>query len=378
MRIGIDANPVDRKERIGIGSYTHNLITSLGNIDHENEYVLFYNSLRRSKEHFFSPELPNFRNYVTKTPNAHTNALISSFTSSQMSRNLKKEKVNVFHSVSYGVVRSKKVKIVSTIHDLTPFVLNLDYHKDSLKAIRKGFDKILSSSERIITVSDNTKKDLASFFSIKEDRIMVTHLGVDDRFTRLNDDILSRKTAARYGLPKKFILYVGNLGAHKNIFQLINAYSILARKGVEHKLVLAGSKGTAANKADELIKALSLEKKVLMTGYINDEDLPAVYNLADVFVFPSLYEGFGLPVLEAMACGVPVAASNVSSIPEVAGDAAMLFDPNDPKDISSKIDKIIRDDALRNKLIIKGLERAKRFTWEDTARKTLEVYRSVC
>lgn len=378
MRIGIDARPVDDIYKIGIGSYAYNLINALAGIDSHNEYFLFYNSLRRSENSFFRPSQKNFHNRVIRFPQCKSNNSVFPILLWRLSENVRKENIKIFHSTVYKVIKSHPVKLIATIHDLTPFNVRLEYFEVRKKNITADYSRIIKFADKIIVVSENTKKDLISFFNISEDRVAVTHLGVSSIFQKCADADRLEKVRKYYALPNRFILYVGNIGAHKNIKGLIEAFNILKSKGSDHRLVCVGSKGSVTKEIMQLIEKFGLKERVIFTGYVKDEDLPYIYNLASVFAFPSLYEGFGLPILEAMACGVPVVASNVASIPEVAGDAALLFDPRDPQDIAAKIDKIIRDAELRGSLIGKGLGRVKKFTWENTARKTLEVYNSVC
>jgi len=190
------------------------------------------------------------------------------------------------------------------------------------------------------------------------------------------DGSLLLKVRQRYRLPEQFLLYLGTIEPRKNIQALIKAYALLCReKGFCHKLVLAGDMGWKNEGLRELIQGLSLEDSIRFTGYVEDSDLPALYTLADLFVFPSLYEGFGLPVLEAMACGLPVVTSNVSSLPEVAGDAAVLIDPHSLDAIADGMRRMLVDRELRTKCIERGFERAKMFTWEKCAKETVAVFR---
>ena len=181
----------------------------------------------------------------------------------------------------------------------------------------------------------------------------------------------------KYSITGSFILFVGNISPRKNILALLQAFNKLKKRGIKHKLVIAGKKDQRYEQVLKTLNELNLGGEVIFTGYVPEEDLPKLYNAADLFVYPSLYEGFGLPILEAMACGTPVVASNVSSLPEVAGDAGLLVNPQDVDALTNAMYKVLTDDKLKESLIDKGLERAKFFSWEKTARETLEVYKEV-
>ena len=231
--------------------------------------------------------------------------------------------------------------------------------------------------DRITTISEFTKNEVIEYFDVSPDKIQVIHLGVDEKFKKINDKIYLDKVKQKYGLGDNYILFLGNHFKHKNLEILAQAFCRLKQQiSLKHKLVLCGDVIDKRANADILTYAdqegISDEIKVI--GPVEEEDILGLYNLADLFVFPSLYEGFGLPVLEAMACGVPVVASNQSSIPEVAGDAACLVDPTSPAQLAEAIQKVCTDGQYRQRLIDKGFVRAKKFSWENTARETLEMY----
>ncbi|OGP12527.1 MAG: hypothetical protein A2052_00015 [Deltaproteobacteria bacterium GWA2_54_12] len=192
------------------------------------------------------------------------------------------------------------------------------------------------------------------------------------------DTSVLQRVRARYGLPAKFVLFIGSLEPRKNIKGLLRAYSCLPEKmQKEFPMVIAGGRGWLNSDIPGLVSELGIKDRVHFAGFINDEDLSAVYSMASLFVYPSLYEGFGLPILEAMACGTPVVTSKTSSMPEVAGDAAALIDPSDADELAFSMRQLLESDAKRAELVIKGFERAKMFSWEKCARETLAVYRRV-
>lgn len=225
----------------------------------------------------------------------------------------------------------------------------------------------------LIADSEATRQDLIHKLKIPADRIHVVHLGVEARFSPQNQEAIER-CRNHYQLPKRFILYVGTLEPRKGIDTLIDAFAALANRFPDIDLVLAGKKGWYWQPLFERIQKHSLPHRVHVTGYVADEDLPALYSAATVFAFPSRYEGFGLPPLEAMACGTPVVSSNSSSLPEVVGDAAILVAPDDGVALAMKLEAVLADPALHANLSAKGRIQAGRFTWTRTATETLEIY----
>lgn len=262
-------------------------------------------------------------------------------------------------------------KNIITAHDLIYFTYpNSQMQKILSKFLYKG----LSKTDYVISVSYFTKKNLIKY-GIPEDLIKVIHEGVDDNFKLLKEDEL-KETYLKYNLDINcyYILHVGSNEPRKNIEIILKAFKRL----ITH-YDIKNIKLIKINHLDEkIIKNMGLEKHVIVLDYVDEEELPKFYNIADVFVFPSLYEGFGLPVLEAMACGTPVIASNRSSIPEILGDAGIVVDPYNFKDFSDFIYKVLKDDDLRLNMVNKGIKRAKKyFTWENCAKETLNVYKDV-
>lgn len=231
----------------------------------------------------------------------------------------------------------------------------------------------------IVTISHSSKNDIVKYYHVDPAKINVTHLGVDSKFRQIADQDQLLEVRARYGLDRPYILFVGALERMKNVPRLLEAFSLLREAGLcpRHNLVLLGPTGKGADEIRRTMARLSLADHVAFLGYVPKEDLPRLYNAADLLVLPSLYEGFGLPIVEAMACGTPIVASNTSSIPEVAADAALLFDPTDSSSLAKQIHRALSDVDLRQELIAAGLRRARQFTWESAARRTMEVCRSV-
>jgi len=231
---------------------------------------------------------------------------------------------------------------------------------------------------RVLTVSESSKRDILRFVDAPADKIDVIYNAYDERFgVEPGEDEVAR-VRERYQLHDEFVLYAGNVKPHKNLERLIEAFDLVRRRGLDHlKLVLIGDEISKYAALRRAVHQYRLHKYVRFLGYMPEETLAVMYRLAGVFVFPSLYEGFGLPPLEAMASGTPVVTSNVSSLPEVAGDAAVLVDPYDPQAIADGIHRVLTDEGLRRDLRRKGLARAHQFSWEQSARRVREIYGEV-
>jgi glycosyltransferase involved in cell wall biosynthesis len=234
------------------------------------------------------------------------------------------------------------------------------------------------AASHLIADSSATKRDLIERYGIKPDKITVVYPGYDEAtFQPVKDEAAIEAVKARYGIAGDYILFVGTLQPRKNLARLIEAFADCRLPIADCRLVIAGKKGWLYEEIFQQVEELGLEGSVVFTDYVPEGDLPALLSGARLFVFPSLYEGFGLPVLEAMACGTPVVCSSASSLPEVVGDAAVLVDPMDVKGLAMAIERVLGDEELRAKLIEHGFEQAKKFSWERCARETLDVLESV-
>ena len=291
---------------------------------------------------------------------------------------INKADVQVFWGPNYRGVFSKKFKTVITIHDMA----HIHYPDYTGKHNYHFFTRYLKEhsreSTRILCPSNVTKSDIVNYLEIPEEKVRVIYWGVDSHFRPVEDEVVVNRVKNRYGLIGDFILFVGTIQPRKNIEGLLEAFWILnEKKDFSHKLIIAGCKGWKYSEIFNRIEAYGLKEKVKWLGYVDYEDLPGLYSLADVLVLPSYYEGFGFPILEAMACGTPVVTSNVSSMPEVAGDAAILVDPNSPEMIAESIRQVLMDSELNQKLRETGLMRAKEFTWEKSADEIMAVFDEV-
>ncbi|MDO8738902.1 glycosyltransferase family 1 protein [Candidatus Deferrimicrobium sp.] len=281
---------------------------------------------------------------------------------------------DLFHATWHLLPGLSASRSVMTLYDLT-FATVPGTH---LRLLRWSSNflvpRFLRGCRRIIAISESTKRDAIRLYGIPEEKVVVTHLAVDARFRPASPEAVAMMRE-RYRLPDRFLLYVGTIEPRKNLSLLLDALKILVERGVGVPLVVAGARGWMYEDFFLKVRKTGLEGKVLFTGYIPDEELPGLYSAAEAFLYPSLYEGFGFPVLEAMACGTPVVCSNTSSLPEVAGAAAVLLSPHAPGDWADTIKGILDSGTLRERMRQAGFRQASRFRWEKTARETWEVYR---
>src|SRR3954463_4814713 len=289
---------------------------------------------------------------------------------------LRREGVTLFHAPHYVLPPLVRCRSVVTIHDCIhlmfpqylPNRLAFGYARTSIGLAARR-------ATRVMTVSESSKRDILRFVAVPPEKIDVIYNAFDERFgVEPNEEDVVR-VRERYQLHDEFVLYAGNVKPHKNLERLIVAFDLVRKRGLGHlKLVLIGDEISKYAALRRAVHQHQLHKYVRFLGYLPEETLAVMYRLAAVFVFPSLYEGFGLPPLEAMASGTPVVTSSVSSLPEVAGDAAVLVDPYDPQAIADGIYRVLTDDSLRLDLKRKGLARARQFSWEDSARRVRAIY----
>lgn len=294
---------------------------------------------------------------------------------------LRRLRVDVFHGMDHvGIpLVGRTGKYVVTVHDVIPLVLPETFTLRHRLVVRTALARIRRAADLAIVPSRVVKDDVVRRLGLPDDRVMVTPEGCEARFRPAPAEAVDA-AAARYRLPPRYVLAVGTLEPRKNLGALLHAFARLRRRGSvdpELHLVLAGARGWLDAPIFRTVRSLGLEQAVRFPGFIDDDDLPAVYSGAALFVFPSLYEGFGLPLLEAMACGVPVVTSNVASMPEVAGGAALLVDPRDVDGLAAAVAQGLRDEPMRARLRAAGIARARRFSWETAARRTLDAYASL-
>ena len=370
MHVVIDARYVASTQS-GVGMYTANLVQALAALDPRNQYTYI---IRQGQ-----PELrvgPNFRPWSTRI-SFENHWLGDMWQNLYLPFRLRTRQVDLFHGPAVFLPLTKLgFRTVVTIHDLVAFrfpeTIPMKYGLYMRLMIRLA----VRSADRVIAASLQTRYDLVSRLHVPPEKIAVIHEGLDARFERVTDPVRLTEIRRRYGLREPYILFVGNLEPRKNLVRLIEAFSRLkTRDAFPHQLVLAGKRGWLFRPIFESVERLGLGQEVVFTGYVPPEDLPALYASADLFAFPSLYEGFGLPVLEAMACGTPVITARTGSLPEVAGEAAWYVDPWDVEALTEGLAQLLKDVETRTELAARGALQAKRFSWANTADATLRIYR---
>jgi glycosyltransferase involved in cell wall biosynthesis len=371
MRIGIDATALP-PQPVGAGYYIINLIRALSLLKTEHQIVVFAQKARRGLFELSEESTLEWVSVSDKNP-----AIRLIWEQAAFPGLVRRHKVDLLHSLHYTRPLKLPCKSVVTFHDMT-FLLFPQFHT---RAKRLFFPLAIrysaASADAIIADSENTRQDAIRLLGISPQKIFGVPLGVDERFRPFTDPFILSQVKEKYTLPDHFILYVGLVEPRKNLSLLVESYKNLISEGIPHPLVIVGRLGWMYQSVLKEIERLGLKDRVHFTGYIPFQDLPMVYNLADIFVYPTVYEGFGLPPLEAMACGTPVITTAVSSIPEHVGDAGILVPPNDARAITRAMAAVLSDAALKEKLIERGPKQASYFTWERTARKTLQVYQKL-
>ncbi len=371
MRIGFDLRPFLREET-GVGMYLKNLLFHLALIDKTNEYFLFSASW---KDRFPAQKIPVFAKMKFRDARVPVKALNFFWYEARRPRLdfFFRSALDLTHSATPLILPTGGKKIV-TVHDLffmdSPALAGKEAGKVFLRRARSAWRQ----ADGIITFSSFIKNELVSRFDLREEKIRVISHGLDRKFLEEIPSAELEEAKRRYDLPSAFLLFVGAQEPRKNLSRLLDALKIVHLRGHKIALVLVGPSGQ--DSAELLVRAgkLGLTSSIRVTGYLPEEDVRRIYRLATLFVFPSLYEGFGLPLLEAMASGVPVAASLTSAIPEVANDAALYFRPEDPESMAEKIFFLLESNQAREELIAKGRKRAADFRWEKAASETLEFY----
>lgn len=366
MRLGIDVRMIDWS---GIGRYTENLISGLKEFGEGVEPVLFCDPVNAHK----IPENLDFERYDLSTK---VFALASPI---RLNRELASYSFDVFHTPHFvSPLGSTSYPVVITIHDLTPLIITKSmpswvqrryYYMLNLLAAKKA--------SMIIVPSESTKKDITRIFGTAEHKIKVIHEGTHGIFGKVSEERIAH-TKEKFGIRSDYIFALGNQKPNKGLEYLIDAYNeLINRKHLRHELIFTGLRSDKFKGVTDRIAKYGLEQKARFIGRTTDDELIDLYNGASVFVFPSLYEGFGLPPLEAMACETPVVASNRSSVPEVAGNAALIIDPTSTGKLAEAILAVIDDNKLRDDLVEKGLRRIQDFSLEKFTQETISVYEQV-
>lgn len=368
MKIGIDIRILSfHHNKAGIYQYVYNLVSNLLSVDAQNEYILLstirgFRGDEKISSHFVRRFSGRLSTLFLEKLSVPVEVLIG--------------KINIFHGPCFFIPRSLSSKSIVTIHDLLPF-----RHPEFLpvkwnNAVKKSTYASVKKADSIIAVSDYTKNEIMDLFKIPGERIRVIHNGISPIFKQVKDQSKINDVKAKYGVNGPYLLFVGNIEPKKNIEKLIRAFVMLRNEtDYKYSLLIAGGKAWHYPKVRDLVRELQISNEIIFTDVVEDDELPHLYSGAELFVFPSLHEGFGIPVIEAMSCGTPVVTSNATSIPEIAGDAALLIDPSSESEIAEAMHKILSSSIIRGQLIKKGIERAKKFSWEKTSLETLKLYK---
>ena len=370
MHIAIDAHSVGAR-LAGNESYASNLIEALAQIDSVNQYTLFVT--RRQAIDRFRGRWPNFS--VTQTL-PHTPLVRIPLT---LGVALRHKPVDVLH-VQFTAPPLAPCPLVVSIHDLSFEHLPETFKRRSRIQLRFTVRSSARRAARILSLSESGRQDIIETYGISPDLVTMIPLAAPAHFAPVTDERELQRVRHTYGIEGDYILSVGSIQPRKNLTRLVRAFSSLRleRTGVKlPRLVLVGKKGWLYDETLRLIEESGLGKDILLTGYVSEADLPALYSGAICFVYASYFEGFGLPPLEAMKCGTPVIVGNKTSLPEVVGDAGLLVNPFEESEIAAALALLLDNPDLRDRLRVKGLKRAGEFSWQDTARRTLEVYKQV-
>jgi len=371
MRIGINFHTFDEYIS-GVEYYGLGLMNALLEIDLHNDYIVFTNCGALIRRHIDRHE--NLK--IVELTHIKTRLMRILWEHIQLPKAAQKERLNVLHCLSYiSPLRRSTARYVVTIHDTIAVEHPHWCRPGNALYFNLCMKRSLRNSCRIITPSKATAQALARNFATDTDRIRVIYPGIDAIFNTKANGLKSDRVRRRYNLPHRFILYVGNIEPKKNLRTLLTAQRAIGKKGMPLKLVIAGKRTWGSKSELDEIEKRVLANNIVLTGYVDRADLPFLYQMADVFVFPSLYEGFGFPPLEAMACGIPVVASSSGALAETLIDAAVVVKTDDVPTLADAIIRLTRDTRFRDKYIRRGLARCKDFSWQQTARQTLAVYK---
>ncbi len=364
MRIAINGRSILLNQRTGIGRYTYHLLDNLGKIDQINEYILY-----APKRLFdFKRRLPDFsryKNFKDRIDCWHRGVGPS----------------DIYHLPCPDVIGNYLGKLIVTVHDLIYKTYPQSHTPRTIELTEKYMQAIAAKADHIICVSENTRRDLHNFFNIPLEKTSVVYNGVDHHlfYPLLPQEALHAGHQLKgFGIDKPYVLYVGTIEPRKNLTGLLESFALLKSKKIfQGQLVVVGMTGWMAENIEGFIKKLGIQKDIIFSGFVSDGQLRQLYNRAEVFVFPSFYEGFGFPILEAFCCGVAVIASQTSSCGEIASEAALTIDPKDTTMIAQAMEQILTNKALKESLRKAGLKRAKEFSFWTTAKKTLDIYQTL-
>jgi glycosyltransferase involved in cell wall biosynthesis len=367
MKIAIDIRLLGSIEKAGGYQHIYNLVSNLLSVDSQNDYTLL------SAFKGFSGNRDIGSQFIYRFSGRLSKLLLDKLS---VPIECIMGKIDIFHGPYFFIPNRLRCKSVMTIHDLMALKHPEFLEAEGVVYYKKRIYSSIKRADAIIAVSDFTKGEIVEFLDIPEEKIRVIHNGISTKFQNINDNNKIEDVKDKYGLKgQQYLLFVGNIEPKKNIETLIYAYIQLRNETIyKYPLLIVGNKTWHFQKIWEIVKKLNAENNIIFTGVVDDEDLPFLYNGAEIFIFPSLFEGFGLPVIEAMACGIPVIASNRASIPEIVNDAALLIDPLNRQEIAEAMYEVISNTKLKKRLIEKGLKQSQNFSWKKTAIETLKLY----
>lgn len=369
MNFSIDARGINLYKGSGIGTYTENLVKEILNLDTENKYTIFW-----AGENYKEYKCKNSNIIVTSKKHGtfYEDYYYPSF--------IKEHNIDLHHIPQNGIGLNDDYTIPSivTIHDLIPYLMPETVGKGYLQRFLKDMPYIMNKAKGILTVSNYSKKDILRFFPhFPEENIFVTPLAANKNFKPLDKDYCTEYLSEKYRIDFPFILYIGGFSKRKNVKELILAFNKMSKSLTKnYKLVLCGSVRDEGEKLQQFCKEIFIDDKIIFTGFVPDKDLPVFYNSCDLFVYPSLYEGFGLPPLEAMSCKTAVITSNLTSIPEVTGDCAILINPFNKDELEDSMYSVLNSKSYLEELGEKGYKNSLEFTWSKTAELTLNAYKT--
>jgi glycosyltransferase involved in cell wall biosynthesis len=379
MTIGIDIRVLARGTRTGVEEYTINLLSHLLPLEPKINYQLFYNAYQKAELNYSWLSLNNVKLKDFKIPNRLFFISARYFNQPKIDKLLKG--VDVYFNPHFFVAPlSPGCKKVITFHDLSferyPYFFS--WRKRIWQRFLMDTRREAEEADKIIVVSQSTKADLVNLYGLEPKKIKVIYSGVGEQFKRIKGELKKHALDGirkKYNLPDKFILYFGTIEPRKNLIGLIKAFELLKSKKSKlgFKLVIAGAKGWLYEDIFKAAQESKYRRDIIFTGFIEETDKPALYNLAQLFVYPSFFEGFGFPPLEAMAGGLPTIVSHASSLPEVVGQAALMIDPYNIDEMAWAMETALTDNNLRKQLIEKGIRQAKKFSWPKCARETLKI-----
>lgn len=366
MRIGFDGTPL-LGQRSGVGYYTSHLLAALSETQPDWELLLYSNRPLHNLEPSLALTRQGNSRYFSRSRWLWMQTMLPA--------TIHQSRPHLCHFTNALAPLWQPAPYILTIHDASLFLYGQFHPRARHLTMRLTLPLVARRAAAIITVSHHSRRDLLRLLPIDPHKIHVIYEAAARNFRPVHDAAHLAHLRRKYGLPQTFLLYVGTLEPRKNLFRLLHAVKMLRDRGLPHHLVLAGGMGWMMESFAGEVQALGLQDAVQTLGYIPTADLPGLFSLATLFAFPSLYEGFGLPPLEAMACGVPVLTSNGSSLAEICGDAAYLVDPQQTEDIAAGLAHLLCDQDLRHDLRHKGLQRAAAFSWRRAARETGALYR---